>query len=524
MTNNRTYQSIGLVIALIGLAVGSAPAEMLDLYELIELDIDGATQTRAYAINDNGQVIGWAEIGENRHSAHWHNETGTDLHGTVHFQLQHPLFDQDYSESYDISNAGQVVGTARTIVICPDVNFVVTHGMILRPAVLTDLATPYPGDALINLWTFGSVCPPENAYDSAATGISNANHVVGWADAGYGIIRAFLIMPLNGEFYKDDNGDGVNDLMTNLQTLIPTNPNDPDPDPVSSATAVNDSGVVTGYSYNVVDGLAAYRAFRTEPVTDINGEVQRDGLGAAQMQGMQDIGTLGGLNSWGRDVNNDGAIIGESNVVAASGEHYTHAFYWFNNQMTDLGTLRSDNTAGFSSAAAINDNGIIVGWAENDDRERRAFIYENGEMKDLNTLLYLYDDEGVYQTPSIVLTEARDINGDGLIVGWGDVRNSSSTQNRAFLLVPVTVDSESIPDPNDTGTGGSGGSGGNGGSGSGGSGGTPLFGVPSHVAGDASDPNTPTTTPAPALCGPGALAMMPLTIAGLLWLRPTQRR
>ena len=262
-------------------------------YQLTELVIDGGGQTRAYAINNTGQIIGWVDVGEVRHSAHWHNEVATDLHGVVHFELLHPVFDQDYSESYDISNGGQVVGTARTIISCPDTDILVTNAFILRPAVLTDLATPYPGDSLTNLRTFDDLC---YAHDSAATGISNANHVVGWADRADGVTNAFLVKPDNGYFYIDADEDGVNDLMINLGTLQAS-------DPVSSATAVNDDGQVTGYSYTTADdGGAGYHAFLVTPQdTDSDGvgdlwvQLGADGANAL----MTDLGTLGGTNSWG---------------------------------------------------------------------------------------------------------------------------------------------------------------------------------------------------------------------------------
>ena len=57
---------------------------------------------------------------------------------------------------------------------------------------------------------------------------------------------------------------------------------------------------------------------------------------------------------------------------------------------------------GSSAASGINDDGTVVGWAENSQRQRRAFVYEDGEMQDLNDLLYLVTDEGFAINPSIV--------------------------------------------------------------------------------------------------------------------------
>lgn len=51
--------------------------------------------------------------------------------------------------------------------------------------------------------------------------------------------------------------------------------------------------------------------------------------------------------------------------------------------ITELGTLGGDASKGQS----INDAGQVTGWSETADGARHAFVYENGEMRDLGTLL-----------------------------------------------------------------------------------------------------------------------------------------
>jgi probable HAF family extracellular repeat protein len=499
---------VGLGLALLGAGAARAQ-ELVRRYELIELTADNDAQSRAYAVNSTGQVVGWIEVGELHHSAQWHNRVTTDLHGTVHFDLQHPLFDQDYSEAYHISNGGQIVGTARTAIECPP-TFIITNAFLLRPAVLTDLATPYPGDALANLLTLGNPCA--TAYDSAAVGISNSNYVVGWADRIDGVTHAFLVTPVDGQFVRDDDLDFVNDLMIDLGTLAAS-------DPVSSATAVNDAGQVTGYSYTfAAGGIGGYHAFVLTPAdTDDDSRPDQWFAGANGVNElMSDLGTLGGSNSWGRDINNASTVVGESDLEVADGQHVTHAFRWQGGTMTDLGTLHDDPRAGFSAASAVNANGAIVGWAENEQSVRRAFLYEDGRMTDLNTQLYLLNEDGSKITPGIVLTEARDINDDGVIVGWGTIKGSNGARTRGFLLNPIMVDPRVLEEEESDQTAGA--SAGSNSTGNPNYSSVPDFGPPDLAAPVADDEGTtgPTAAPAaPGLCGAQGLLLAPLMFIGL---------
>lgn len=527
----RRWLGLGL---LAGFATAASLAQsnptLVRMFEMTQLKIAGDGATKAYALNNTGQVVGWAESGSSRHSAQWHNHAVTDLHGTVHFALAHPyaLFDQNYSEAYRISDGDQIVGTAKTSVQCADNPVVILNAYILRAAVLTDLATPIPGDALTNLKTFGHPCPvipgEVAAYDSAAISISNNNHIVGWADRSDGVIHAFILVPVGGQFFSDLNADGINDLMIDLGTLTSNS------DPVSSATGVNDVGQVTGYSYVAPGtGSAGYHAFLVTPL-DTDG----DGVGDEWFVGvngvntlMQDLGTLNGTNSWGRDINDAGDVVGESDIDVATGEHYTQAFLYRNGSMVALGTLRTDRTRGFSAASAINTQGTVVGWAENDRRQRRAFLYENGQMIDLNTLAFERNDKGNATPAGLILTEARDINEDGVIVGWGTVGTSEDALTVGFLLNPVMVSPDILqpPDPNDSNTTTGTNNGGNYSPASG----TPDFGAPANLYGSggsgANDANTAEpTTRTPAFCGAGTLGFIPLTLAGLLGLRASRQR
>lgn len=507
LTERWSHVTCGLGV-LLGAVALAAMAAADPPYVVTKMSSDDETgvDSRAYDINGLGQVVGWSRDAEgNRHSTHWHNQVMTDLHGITHFELLQD-FTVGVTEAYAISDADQVVGTGQVDLKCQDRTIRVYHAYVMRPAVLSDLGTPNPGDAATDLWTFGNPC---TAYNSAATAISNANHVVGWADtANAAAIRAFLIQPQGGVWYRDQDGDLVNDLLIDLGTLGGAE---------SAAHGVNDNGIVTGYSYlPISQPPARYHAFILTPAS---GVWFRDSNNDGVNDLMQSIGTLGGANSWGRAINNNNVIVGESDTAAQQ----THAFRWENGTMTDLGTL-----GGLSSSAAdINDAGQIVGWAENAEGERRAVVWVNGVITDLNSALIYGQSTG-----GLTLTEARAINEAGQITGYGLVKGGGG-KTRAFLLTPATpaqiAAAAAAEAAANSGQGDSvaGATAGTTGSSTGQYTGTPIGGTPGNttiLSGTSADPNAPAgSTIASGLCGTGLLGFLPLTVLGAIGLRRSRR-
>jgi hypothetical protein len=125
--------------------------------------------------------------------------------------------------------------------------------------------------------------------------------------------------------------------------------------------------------------------------------------------GLIDLGTLGGNDAKAYAVNNLGHIAGSSRDASGNG----HAVIW------KPGILSLQNPGTFGDEAHdINDFDVVVGG----DFGGSAFVWEDGVMKDLNTLC---DTSGGW-----VLEIAYAINNLGQIVGLGHLNG----QQRAFLL------------------------------------------------------------------------------------------
>ena len=141
---------------------------------------------------------------------------------------------------------------------------------------------------------------------------------------------------------------------------------------------------------------------------------------AVGFSGITDVGTLGGANSYGLDVNNNRRISGNSNVAAleagATGTTL-RAYSYAGGTVTNLGALPNPVDANrFARGYALNDNGVVVGDFSNNTA--RAFVYNPavGSMAGLPRLAG-GNDNGV----------AMDINNAGTIVGV----SSSGTVSRA---------------------------------------------------------------------------------------------
>jgi probable HAF family extracellular repeat protein len=255
-------------------------------------------------INDAGQAVGGAGVPQSADTWFWFGFFGA---GTHWLGLTPPV-GWNAIEARGVNEAGQVVGTVSRSGSAADGN---SFAFLFDGATIRDL-TPWVGAR------------------SIALDINNSGQVVGSAgDATSSTYRAFLY-------------DGIR--SRGLGTLGGSS---------SLAYGINDRGHVVGTS-SIARDLREH-AFLYDGVM------------------MHDLGDLDYLGSGASDVNIWDQVVGDSEVGTPA---EPHAFLYSNGVMTDLNDLIPPD-AGWvlSSATGINDAGQIVGYGQI-RREIHAFLLD----------------------------------------------------------------------------------------------------------------------------------------------------
>jgi len=130
---------------------------------------------------------------------------------------------------------------------------------------------------------------------------------------------------------------------------------------------------------------------------------------------MQDLGTLGGPNSFAAGINNSGEIVGYSDTT----DGVEHPFRWTQTAgMQDLGTPPGFT---YSTAWGINTAGAVVGSAWNQTAKGSPFLWtQSGGMKTLGPF------------GDVALTDGNAINDAGLILA----SLYNGTGYSSYLLTP----------------------------------------------------------------------------------------
>jgi probable HAF family extracellular repeat protein len=245
--------------------------------------------------------------------------------------------------------------------------------------------------------------PLPGGVDSYAAGVNDRGQVVGWAENGV-LDPTCNNAPPFSQFLQFEAviwGPKVG-AITQLSPI----PGDPD----SAATAINDKGQVVGISglcSNAVGGASAEHAV-----------LWQNGVPT-------DLGNIGG-HAWNTPValNNRGEIVGFANTSGDENAGLSPtAFVWTQaNGMHPLPALGSDQN---SVAFDINEKGQIVGQSAG--ATLRAFLYQNNQILDLNSL--------IQPNSSLYLSLAQGINDSGEIVGTATDTSTGATVG--FLAVPA---------------------------------------------------------------------------------------
>ncbi len=308
-------------------------------------------------------------------------------------------------DALSVANLGKLGGRWATAY---DVN---ARGMVVGDAELedeqADRAFLWVDGRMQDLGTLGGAL-------SAARAIDDGGRVVGWSLTASGRQHATL--------WHDGRTIDLNDLIGPQRETWE----------LTHAGAINRRGQVVGNGRYREDGRDYIRGFildladpenlRQLPPMEGDDETRVTGLndkglvvGTSDTRGVLwdgdqiiDLGEIGEHPAKPVAINNTGHVVGHF----TSGSHETHAFLWTREAgMVDLGTFGGPQSA----ATAILDDGTILGWAELSAREPRAFIYRDGVMTDVNTLL-------PYELPG-KLNWAYGMNDSGQIVGRGGVPN-----------------------------------------------------------------------------------------------------
>ena len=338
-------------------------------YTLLDVGSLGGGQSQAYDLNNNNQVVGVALDGSGADRAFLFSDAnGNGIADPGEMVNLGTLPGDTASYAYGINGAGQVVGTSRSVPLGSDGD---------ERAVRFN-----PGSTPTDL----GLGQGSNAYSSNATDVNDAGQIVGGALFGFNY-RPFL---------RSSTG-----AVTTFALPAPYNL-------YGEAHSINSSGDIVGYSGSPAGDSAFIRARRggTTPVmTPI-------ALPNAALP-----------YSYAWDLSDTGLVAGEG--FNGAGDYHAFRYDAATDDIIDLGTL-----AGFGSSEGygVNDRGDVVGRAEQVEGApgpTHAFVYRNGELRDLNTLVALGS--------GWVLTEAHAINDQGAIAGFGTAPDGAT---RGFLLLP----------------------------------------------------------------------------------------
>ena len=357
--------------------------------------LPGGASSAPLWISENGLIAGLSENGKTDplyaglpevHAVLWQHGKITDL-GTLGGGYE--------SEANAVNSAGQVVGAALNTVPDPNSMAVGTYWL---------WGVPYGYQTRAFIWEKGvmrDLGTLPGGTDAQAILINEKGQVVGYSYTSSSPTTTacapaasvgFASFPLaTGSFiWDEENG------MVDLGGLGGT---------CTLANDLNNQGQVIGMSYLAGDQSAHAFLWEHGALRDLGGTLGGDFTGAFVM-------------------NAEGEAVGYADL---SGNTVFHATLWKHvGDMTDLGTVGSDQC---SYATGINASGQVVGGSipdcSNIGPNNRAFLWEDGSIVDLNTLIP--SGSGLFLQSTITINDRGEIAGNGA---------DASGNGHAFLLIP----------------------------------------------------------------------------------------
>jgi probable HAF family extracellular repeat protein len=365
-------------------------------YQVTYLDDLGGS-SRGSSINNRGWVAGFSLLtgNQSRHATLWRDGTILDL-GTLGGS------DKNSSVVWPVkNNRGIIAGISQTDE--PEV-----LGENWSCSAFFSGPKRFGYTCLGFVWDSGvkrELPPLPGGHNSFATGADNIGQVVGWAENG--VHDTTCVAPQVLQFRPVIWGPGTEQIR-DLPLVAG--------DTSGAATAINNRGQVVGISGICDQAVGRYSA--KHAVLWDNGNVV-------------DIGNLG-VELWNTPmaINQHGNIAGFFGTDPADLDgNFLRGFFW--SQQEGIREIAPLPLAGHISSQAngVNERGQVVGFSCTIDSDCRAFLWENGVLKNLNDLV----------APGFtgVLLFAQDINDQGEITGRAF--DPATGLRRAFVAVPVPI-------------------------------------------------------------------------------------
>jgi probable HAF family extracellular repeat protein len=384
------------VVAVASFALRSSPVRLYaqhTQYQLIDIGTLGGPSAHgpgngpgSRLLNDSGAVAGTAETSIPDPNAP--NCANSDCFVSHAFRWQHGVLTDlgalsgvNWTHGNAINARGWVAGTSATGGIDP------LNPCGFQPFCSQFHAALWNSTEIVDLGTLGG-------FGSDASYVNNGGQVVGSSTINT-TPDPFSFLGAQTHAYIWKNG-----VMRDLGTL-----------------GGPDSGASQGCNNQRSDLVAGASFLNSTPNPATGFPTQHSFLWANGT--MTDIPTLGGTFAAAQCANNQGQVIGQSNLsgdVGCGGSLQfcaQHAFSWDHGTLRDLGTLGGS----FSQAIWVNNAGEAVGFALTaGDEEFHATVWRNGKITDLGTF------DGDCFSQAIAINEKGQVVGQSFSCDFSTVR------------------------------------------------------------------------------------------------------